>query len=85
MMQRMTTNKVDDNNDKFLPSLLLLRLDIDKQTEAELETQDHALRQLAQAIYSDLLHQLRQRQVPLDSSLVVIPSIRQDMDYLDHR
>ena len=75
----------DSDTDVVFPALSLPRLDLDHQTEAELETHDQAMRLLIQSFYRDLLQQIRHRQELIDSSLAVIPSLRQQMSDLDHR
>ena len=58
---------------------------LDKQTKSELAVHDQTLRELAHALYRDLLRQVRSRRNLLDSSLAVIPSIREAMSDLDYR
>ena len=75
----------DSDTEVVFPALSLPRLDLEHQTEAELETHDQAMRQLIQTFYRDLLQQIRHRQEIIDTSLAVIPSLRQQMSDLDHR
>ena len=86
---KQTTQKqpIDDDSDTdiIFPALSLPRLDLDHQTPAEMTTHDQAMRQLIQTFYHDLLQQIRHRQALIETSLAVVPSLRQQMSDLDHR
>ena len=75
----------DDADERFFPPLVLPAMHLDKQPKSELAVHDQMLRELAHALYRDLLRQVRSRRNLLDSSLAVIPSIREAMSDLDYR